>query len=112
MRYWRLPEEKMMNLMLMEVVVRHDASAVPALAVFEHELPVLEHLYGAEHVEAGALAGRRDIGVEGEYARLVRKYGEESVVGVYGVAHSGRLEKAMQAAAEKSGKGKVPNASA
>ncbi len=84
-----------MELSLMTVDVRRDALTVPAILIFQHEIPILHQLYGAENVEAGAQAGTCAWDIGSEYARLVRQYGEEAVFSVYGPAHSGRLEKAL-----------------
>lgn len=99
-----------MPLSLIQVAIRRDASTIPSVALFAHELPILHHLYGTENVEAGAVAGTRKIEPTSEYERLVRKYGEEAVISVYGHAPSQRLDAALEPAPPATGKSDVASA--
>lgn len=82
------------------VSIRRDASTTAHVCVPEYELPILEHLFGAQFVERGdvLLDLVRTCCAHDEAERLAQKYGQAAVEAVFGHGAK-RLKEAMQEAA-------------
>lgn len=67
--------------------VRRDAVETVAREATSTELPVLQHIYGdalVVNAEGKFIAHRDAITPEEEYERLLKRYGQDAVVGAYG----------------------------
>ncbi|MDX8383553.1 MAG: hypothetical protein R8M45_05690 [Ghiorsea sp.] len=91
-----------------EITVTRDAHAAIGKTVMEHEVAILEEIYGEVSREA-ELDDVREVDPAEEYARLERIYGEEKessdpfVRVVYGRFNDGRFAEKLQANAESAG---------
>lgn len=72
------------TLPLISVTIRRDASTITPVTVLPHELAILANLFGKENVQGGDAAYTIEIDADGEYERLVAKYGAAKIASVYG----------------------------
>lgn len=115
-------------LKLYAVQVRRDAHTITPLTVPEHEVGVLQSVFGEENVQnlrgqpieanplgAGDVVGERDF--TGEFERLASKYGSDEkgelvVEAVFGKKASKGLERRMEVSEAKEAKMPKPKADA
>ena len=81
---------------IVSVEIRRDAHTTTPTSVFKNELGILCSLYGKENVSAGDTLCERELDLDNEYSRLVGKYGEKVVAGIFGVAESPALANVIQ----------------
>jgi len=99
---------------LYSVKIRRDAHTTTPVNVPEHEVPILQEIFGEENVQtpAGMTVLEQGLGEpvgevadqEDEFARLSAKYGASAVEEVYGKKASRGLETAMKEIAAKEAK--------
>ncbi|CAL62412.1 Hypothetical protein HEAR2279 [Herminiimonas arsenicoxydans] len=98
--------------------IRRDAHTTTPVDIPEHELPIVQELFGEENVQTADGRSVEEFGIgepsgevpdpEDEFSRLSAKYGSEAVEEVYGKKASKGLETAM--AATKKAASKKPEA--
>lgn len=67
------------------VGVHRDITTTVQAQVPEHEIPILREMHGETNVYQREQTGQDTaIDIDGEFNRLVRKYGEEKVLAAYG----------------------------
>lgn len=102
---------------LFSVKIRRDAHTTTPVDIPEHEIPIVQEIFGEEHVQTmeGLSIAENGLGAscgevpdpEDEFGRLSAKYGSEVVEAVYGKKASRGLETAMKDIAAKEAKAKV-----
>ena len=97
---------------LFPVKIRRDAHTTTPVDIPEHEVPIVQEIFGEENVQTADGLSIAEYGLgessgeapdqEDEFGRLSAKYGTEAVEAVYGKKASKGLETAMaqQAAAD------------
>lgn len=91
-----------MKVRVLQVTVRRDAHTITPTTASEHEIAILQTVFGEEHVLVGDAVGQIEVG-DGEFDRLAAKYGgnEEGLLveQVFGKRASRGLENAIKAVA-------------
>ena len=92
---------------LFALKIRRDAHTTTPVDIPEHELPIIQEIFGEENVQTADGRSIEEFGIgdpvgevpdpEDEYSRLSAKYGTDVVEAVYGKKASKGLETAMSA---------------
>lgn len=92
-----------MKVQVLKVTVRRDAHTITPTTAAEHEIAILQTVFGEENVQVNDVVGQVEVG-DGEFDRLSAKYGgnEEGLLveQVFGKRASRGLENAIKAAAD------------
>lgn len=97
---------------IIKVSIAHSSVVKLFKEVAVHELPVLQqvHTEGQVNPESRGRDDRRPIpNIENEYSRLIKRYGTQAVMAVYGPLSSGRLEEAINKANRQADSGHGTN---